>query len=126
MFCLVLINPTNATGVKVTLTAVDPDGNIVPVGTTTSVINDNYGITYTPQVPGQYQIIANFAGSKAYGPSSATTYLSIAENTATTNPAPTATPPLTANMYLIPATIGIVVAIAIATIVIVLALRKRP
>jgi len=31
-----------------------------------------------------------------------------------------------ADMYLIPATVGIIVAIAIATIVIVLALRKRP
>ncbi len=118
--------PTNATGVPVTLTAIDPNGNNVPIGTTTSDMNGNYGILFKPGVPGTYQIIASFAGSKAYGPSQSTTYLSVGEAAATATPQPTAAPQSVADMYLIPATIGIIVAIAIATIIIVLALRKRP
>ena len=117
--------PTNATGVPVTLTAIDPNGNFVPVGTTTSDINGNYGVKFTPQIPGSYQIIATFAGSKAYGSSQATTYLAIGEGP-TNTPSPTQEPQSIADMYLVPSTIGIIIAIAIATIVIVLALRKRP
>jgi hypothetical protein len=119
------IKPANATGVDVSLIAIDPNGNTINVGTTTSDINGNYGIVFKPDVPGTYQIIASFAGSKAYGPSQSSTYLAVGEGP-TTTPAPTATPASVADMYLIPAVIGIIVAIAIATIVIVLALRKRP
>jgi hypothetical protein len=117
--------PTDATGVPVSLSAIDPNGNLVTIGTTTSDMNGNYGLLFKPDVPGTYQIIANFAGSKAYGPSTATTYLSIGEGP-TVTPGPTATPESAADMYIIPATIGIIVAIVVAAIVIVLALRKRP
>ena len=36
--------PTNATGVPVSLSAIDPNGNLVTIGTTTSDINGNYGL----------------------------------------------------------------------------------
>ena len=44
--------PTNAKGVEVTLSAIDPNGNLVPIGTTTSDMNGNYAISFTPEVPG--------------------------------------------------------------------------
>jgi hypothetical protein len=120
------VKPTDATGVPVSLSAIDPNGNLVTIGTTTSDINGNYGLVYKPDVPGTYQIIASFAGSKAYGPSQSTTYLSVGEGPVVT-PGPTATPESAADMYIIPATVGIIIAIAVATIVIVvLTLRKRP
>jgi hypothetical protein len=119
------VKPADAKGVPVHLTAIDPNGNYVDIGTVTSDINGNYGLSYAPEVAGTYQITASFAGSKAYGASQATTYMAIGESSATTAPQPT-TGPSTADQYLIPATIGIIIAIAIATIVIVLALRKRP
>ena len=50
-------------------------------------MNGNFALPYTPEVPGNYQIFANFAGSKSYGPSSATTYLQL-----TMKPAATAAP----------------------------------
>jgi outer membrane protein assembly factor BamB len=119
--------PTNATGVPVSLDTIDPNGNFVHIGTVTSDINGNYGLKYTPDVPGTYQIIATFAGSNAYSGSTSSTYMAISETPATNTPAPTAAPPQSiADMYLLPATLAIIVAIAIATIVIVLALRKRP
>ena len=118
--------PTDAKGVPVTLTAVDPNGNVVPVGKTTSDMNGNFGIAYTPEVPGTYQIIATFAGSEAYGPSSSTTYLTVGEAPAPTA-APTATPTSVADMYFVPSVIGIIVAIFIVGIVLaLLLLRKRP
>jgi hypothetical protein len=113
--------PTNATGVEVSLDTIDPNGNYVHIATVTTDINGNYGYTYTPDVPGTYQIIATFAGSEAYGPSSATTYLSVGE-------APPATPPIEypqpidPTMTIIAVGIAIIIAVAIATILI---LRKK-
>ena len=69
--------PANATGVPVSLHAIDPNGNYIPIGTVTSDMTGAYGIVFTPEVPGTYQIFANFAGSNAYGSSSAQTYLAV-------------------------------------------------
>ena len=77
--------PANAKGVAVTLDTIDPNGNLVHIGTTTSDMNGNYGFAYTPEVPGTYQIIATFAGSSAYGPSSGTTYLAVGRSSTNTN-----------------------------------------
>jgi hypothetical protein len=118
--------PTDATGVPVSLDTVDPNGNYFHIGDVTSDMNGNYGLPFTPDVPGTYQIIATFAGSKSYGPSSATTYLAVGEAAAT--PAPTATPqpPSMADLYFVPATIGIIIAVIVVGLVIILMLRKRP
>jgi hypothetical protein len=115
--------PTNATGVPVTLTAIDPNNNFITIGDVTSDMDGNYGLMFTPEVPGTYHIFASFAGSKSYGPSSATTYLAVASEAAT--PQPTAQPTLNlppTELYIIISTVAIIVAIAIATLV----LRKRP
>jgi len=71
--------PKNAKGVEVIFETLDPNGNLYPIGNTTSDINGNYGFMWEPPVPGTYQIIARFEGSAAYGPSSATTYLGVTE-----------------------------------------------
>jgi hypothetical protein len=115
--------PTNAKGVEVTLDAIDPNNNYVHIGTTTSDIHGNYGFAWTPDVPGTYQIIATFAGSASYGPSSASTYLAVGEAPPTpAQPEPAAPlPPF--EMYTLYATIAMIIAVAIATLLI---LRKRP
>jgi PQQ-like domain len=117
--------PKDATGVPVSLTAIDPNGNLVPVGEVTSDINGVYGCKFTPEVPGTYQIIANFAGSKSYGSSSASTYLAVEDSAAT--PAPTATtqPVTLSETYFIPAIVGLFIFVAIIGAVIILTLRKR-
>ena len=118
--------PENAKGVPVTLSTLDPNGNFYEIGTTTSDINGNFGLTFTPEVPGDYQIFATFAGSKAYGASSASTYISIAE-APQASPSPTPAPPYgqTADAYLLPATIGTIVAVVAVGLIIILMLRKR-
>jgi hypothetical protein len=118
--------PTNATGVDVSLSAIDPNGNSVQIGTATSDINGNYALAFDPQVSGTYQIIANFAGTKAYGPSSATSYV-IVEDAAQAAATPTPLPVSIADTYFVPAIVGIIVAIAIVgAILALLLLRKRP
>ncbi len=118
--------PTNATGVPVSLDAIDPNGNYIHIGNVTSDIYGNYGIDFTPQIPGQYQILATFAGSNSYGSSFDSTYMVV--NQAPATPAPTAVP-LSASAiesslmsYVVVAVIAIIIAIAIATI---LMLRKH-
>jgi len=117
--------PTTATGVPVSLDAYDPNGNYIHIGDTTSDITGTYGLDWTPQVPGTYQIIATFHGSTSYGGSSAQTYMSVS------NPAPTASPypeislPPT-ETYILAAAIAIVLTIVIGFAVTILVLRKRP
>ena len=118
--------PTNATGVPVSLDTIDPNGNLVHIGDATSDAAGNYGLPFTPQVPGTYQIIATFKGSNSYGSSFGTTYLSIGSEPTTPAPTTTTQTQSIADTYLIPVGVAIIVAIAIATIVIVLALRKKP
>ena len=67
--------PETATGVKVTVKAVDSNGNAHTVGTATSDIGGSYGLAWTPPIEGTYKITAVFDGSESYGNSYATTYL---------------------------------------------------
>jgi hypothetical protein len=82
--------PADVTGVPVHLTAIDPNGNFQDIGIAVSDANGNYGILWTPPVPGLYQIIATFEGSAAYSGSDATTYMGVEEapsaSTQTTTP----------------------------------------
>jgi outer membrane protein assembly factor BamB len=114
--------PANATGVTVTLDAVDPNGNWKHIDTVTSDSSGTFKKMFTPEVPGEYTIIATFPGSGAYYASYAQTAIGVSE-------APPATPPpqypvpMDYTMSIIGATIAVIIAVAIATILI---LRKRP
>ena len=57
----------------VTISVVDANGNYRPIGTTTSNVYGTYSLTWTPDISGNYTVIANFAGSESYYPSSAAT-----------------------------------------------------
>jgi outer membrane protein assembly factor BamB len=65
--------PTDATGVAVHLTAIDPNGNFQDIGTTTSNALGNYAISWIPPVPGLYTVTATFEGSDSYSSSEAGT-----------------------------------------------------
>jgi hypothetical protein len=116
--------PTNATGVLVLLTALDPNGNYITIGNVTSDSSGVFGCDWTPQVPGTYHIIATFPGSNAYGPSSSQTYMSVADRAVTPSPYPTATIPSN-EMYFIASTLATIIAVAVATVAIIYAIRKR-
>ena len=138
--------PTNATGVPVTLTAFDPNGNTENIGTVTSDITGNYAISWMPPVPGLYTITATFAGSNSYYSSSSETHITVSKavaaqpqqtptQTATSPPTatPTASPQVTTTpvpppsspglptTYIVIAVVAIIIVVAAAA----LALRRR-
>jgi hypothetical protein len=95
--------PTDATGVTVKLSTIDPNGNPVDIGTVTSDSSGMFYSNWTPPIEGSYTIIATFAGSNSYWGSSTRTAMSVSEAhstspivTSTPNPtqtvAPTSTP----------------------------------
>jgi outer membrane protein assembly factor BamB len=116
--------PTNATGVPVTLSVLDANGNYREIGTTTSGPDGLFSYTWNPDIAGKYTLYASFAGSESYFASNAVTAFQVDEPAATVEP--TASPQSIADMYFVPATIGIILAIIIVGILMVLLLKKRP
>jgi outer membrane protein assembly factor BamB len=99
--------PKDAVGVPISLDTWDPNGNYVHVGDVVSDASGGFKLLWTPQISGEYTIIASFGGSKSYYASSAQTYLGVVEPSASpavvtpsptlpTQPpiSPTITPPL--------------------------------
>jgi hypothetical protein len=117
--------PTNATGVPVTLDAVDPNGNFIHIGTATSDASSSFSYAWkTPDVPGKYTIIATFAGSESYYASYTETAMVITEGQAAT---PTPTPAADTTMTIIGTGVGTGIAVIIAVAVVgLMLLRKRP
>ena len=116
------------TGIPVTLTAIDPNGNVVDIGTTTT--NGYYGtfsFAWTPELEGEYEIMASFAGDDSYGSSSAATSIAVSAaptTTVTPTQTPLTMPPF--ELYTVGSAIAIIIAIAIVGLLILRILRKRP
>jgi outer membrane protein assembly factor BamB len=101
--------PANASGVVVSLDTIDPNGNYVHIGNATSDSSGNFGLPYTPNVPGTYQIIATFAGGASYGPSTSTTYMTVNSPQQTTITVPPPIAQSVADTYFVPAVAGLLV-----------------
>ena len=117
--------PTNTTGVPITISVIDSNGNNRVIGTTTSTIYGTYSLTWTPDISGDYTVIADFAGTQSYYPSEAATAFHSSEPVATASPQPTQAPSM-ADLYFVPGIVGVIVAIIVVGAVLLLALRKRP
>jgi outer membrane protein assembly factor BamB len=118
------IYPADAEGVEVVLTVVDPNNNVYEIGRTTSDTSGNFGLTFEPLVPGDYQIIAMFEGSRSYGPSHSTTYITVEEAPAAT-PAPTPPPASVADTYFLPVSIGLIVLVIVVLVFLLILFRRR-
>jgi hypothetical protein len=117
--------PTDAEGVEVWIDVIDANGNYRNIGTTTSDLSGFYHFTWEPDIPGDYTVIATFAGTESYWPSYSETAFTVMEPPAAT-PGPTPTPASVADMYFLPVSIGMIVAIVIVLVLLViLLLRKR-
>jgi outer membrane protein assembly factor BamB len=116
--------PTDVTGVEVVISVLDPNNNFYEVGRATSDASGFYSCEFAPIVPGKYTVVASFEGSEAYYGSFAETAVSVKEAPAAT-PEPTPTQTSTADLYLVPGIMGIIVAIAVVGALIMLMLRKR-
>ena len=117
--------PTNATGVPVTLSVVDANGNYRTIGTTTSTTEGYYTYTWTPDISGTYVVYANFGGSESYWPSTAVSSFVVDEPAAPTA-APTQQPVSVADQYFLPGIAAVIVVIVIVGALIILMQRKHP
>ena len=115
-------NNVTMTGVSVSLDTVDPNNNTVHIGeVTTDAYSGTFGFTWEPEVPGQYKVTATFLGDDSYGSSFATTYVNVAEPTATATPEPQqAIPDYTVLLYAL-----LVVGIIAIILILLLLFRKR-
>jgi len=120
--------PTNFVGVPVTLTAIDPNGNYITIGTTNTTNTGLFTLSWTPpNIAGNYLVTATFAGTNGYWGSNAQTGMTVQGPSATA--APTAAPisGLATASDLTYGIIGAVIAIIIAIAIVgLLLLRKKP
>jgi hypothetical protein len=108
--------PKNATGVEVSLDALDPNNNIVHIGTVTSDTSGTFSYTWTPpDVPGDYAITATFAGSESYWSSYAETHTVVSEAPPATAP-PEYPQPIDYTWTIIGATVVMLIAIVLVGI----------
>ena len=115
--------PTDTTGVPVTISVLDSNGNYREIGTATSNSDGFFTLNWKPDITGPYAVYASFSGSESYWPSHAVTSFAVDAAPQTT---PTAEPIVTQppfEMYFGISTIAILLGVAIATVLI---LRKRP
>jgi hypothetical protein len=119
--------PHNITGVPVTISVTDSNGNYRDIGTTTSNAYGTYSLNWTPDISGSYTVTATFAGTQSYYPSSAATAFYASSPPATQ--APTTAPAsnfATTTDFMIGVAAIIVVIVIIGAILAMLMLRKRP
>ncbi len=115
---------TTIIGVPISIDAVDPNGNYIHIGdTTTDGYTGTFGFTWTPTIDGQYAITASFKGDDSYGRSFATTYASVGSPQASATQAEVVIPDYT--MTIIAAAIGIAIVVVISVASAILILRKR-
>ena len=118
--------PTDATGVEVTLSVLDSNGNYRDIGKTTANSDGFFSYQWTPDITGKYTVYASFAGSKSYWPSHADTAFAVdSAPEAPSTQVPTQ-PVSNTDTYVLGTGIAIIVAIAIVGAVILMVLRKRP
>jgi hypothetical protein len=118
--------PTNVKGVPVSIDVLDSNGNYRNIGSTTSDGSGMFTFTWTPDIPGDFTVIATFAGSESYYPSSAETSFTASVPAATAAPVATAAPSM-ADLYFMPSVIALLVVMIIGfAVMAVLMLRKRP
>jgi outer membrane protein assembly factor BamB len=118
--------PTNITGVPVTISVLDSNGNYRDIGQTTSDADGFFSFTWKPDIEGKYNVYATFEGSESYWPSHAVTAFNVDPVAPTATPQPLAERSVS-DQYFVPAVAGIIIAIAIVGAVLaLLLLKKRP
>jgi hypothetical protein len=115
--------PTDATGVQVTISVVDVNGNYRDIGTATT--NDGFfSLNWKPDIEGAYTVYASFTGSESYWPSHAITSFKV--DPAAPTAAPTeALVQSAADLYFVPAIAGLFVLVIVVAIVLALLMLRK-
>jgi hypothetical protein len=117
--------PANVTGVDISLTVLDSNGNYRNIGEAKSDASGYYSFDYKPDIPGKYTVYASFAGSKSYWGSSAQTAFVVDDVAPTSTQQPATIPTPSNDINLLYATAAIIASIAIVGALILLSIRKR-
>jgi hypothetical protein len=117
--------PTNTTGVDITLSVIDSNNNLREIGTTTSNADGFFTYHWIPDISGTYTLYATFNGSNSFYGSHAVTAFTVIGPEATSSPQPVTVPSM-ADLYFMPMSIVLLIAIVVVGAVIVLALKRRP
>jgi hypothetical protein len=105
------------TGVPVTLTAIDQNGNPTNIGTaTTSAYYGAFEMAWTPPAEGTYKIIASFAADESYSSSGAQTAVTVGPATPVVN-IPEQIVPADYTWTIIGTGVAMIVALAIAVLI---------
>jgi hypothetical protein len=117
--------PTNFTGVQVSISVTDSNGNNRVIGTATTDASGRYTLTWSPDISGNFGVTANFAGTNGYYPSSAETSFNVMEAHPTL--APTSTPSNVASTQTVELGFAaiIIVIVIIGAVLALLMMRKR-
>jgi outer membrane protein assembly factor BamB len=118
--------PTNVTGVPVSISVVDANGNYRTIGNVTSDSNGFYSLNWKPDIAGKYTVYAAFTGSESYWPSNAETAFAVDQPTATT-PATTVQPVdlQPTQMYIVGIGIALIIIVVAIGVVTIAAVRKK-
>jgi hypothetical protein len=117
--------PSNFTGVAVTINIVDSNGNFRTIGTTTTDASGYYSLQWTPDITGKYTVISTFAGTNGYWSSYSETSFAVDEAAATPTPVSTQAPSA-ADLYFLPISAVLLIAIVVTIAMVALVLRKHP
>jgi hypothetical protein len=117
--------PSIFTGVSVTISVIDSNGNYRTIGTTTTDSSGSFSDQWMPDISGKYTVIASFAGTKGYWPSSSEASFAVDPAAPSASPYPVVNLPPT-ETYVIGVGVVIIIAIAIVGILLAMMLRKRP
>jgi hypothetical protein len=113
--------PTDATGVTVSIDAVTPSGEYVNLGYATTDTSGFYSLAVTPDIEGKYTVYVTFEGTEGY-------YGSYAETAFVVDAAATTTTTTTENsvveQYFVPVA-GLLIAIAVIGVVLTLLLMRK-
>jgi hypothetical protein len=121
-----LNNPPMPAGVPVVIDAIDPSGNYVNLGEVTSDFSGMFKLMWTPDMEGEYTIVAGFGGSDSYWSSYATTAVGVGPAPAEggeIEPEPTPEHPLISTELAI--AIGVIVVAVVAAIGYVVYRRRK-
>jgi len=119
--------PSNLTGVPISVYVLDSNNNYRSIGTTTSNALGDWGLTWTPDITGNYTVYAVFAGSHGYYPSSTSTFLYAGSPPATIAPTVTPATNLASNSTVEYGIVAIIIVIIIiGAVLALLVTRKHP
>ncbi len=116
--------PKDCTGVPVKIDVLDSNGNYRNIGTATSDASGVFSLTWVPDIPGDFTVVATFEGTNGYWPSFAETTFTVMEPPEATPP-PTPPPASMTDAYVLGTGITAIIAIIVIGLVLILMLRKR-